>query len=119
MARVVAVALVLAFSCAMIATAVTQNHPMKGPVLDRVLGQSELFAGFLVALQEQKELWKAKGIDLTPAELVKRHREIGCQKDEAGMIVVTFFPEKLQIGGSVTYYVDPNVLKVVKTTHGR
>jgi len=86
---------------------------------EKMYAKSELFAGFLVALEEQKVYWQKQGVTLTPRELMTRHREIGCQKDESGMIVVTFYPEQSLPGGSVRYYVDPKELKVVKKSFGR
>ena len=86
---------------------------------EHIFVSSDLFAGFLVALEAQKEYWRSQGVDLTPRELIARHGKIGCQRDEAGMIQVTFYPVRVVLGGDVTYIVDPKELKIVKRRFGR
>ena len=122
MARIISALSSVAILSAMLTAAfvVTEAQPIRKPATDRILGDSELFAGFLVAFEAHKAYWKGKGIDISPAELIKRHTRIACVKDEEGYIVVTFFPEQLlQAGGDVSYFVDSRVLKVVRTEYGK
>jgi hypothetical protein len=98
---------------------VTDQQASARDASEHVFVSSELYAGFLVALDAQKELWRSKGVELTPRELTARHGKIGCRRDEAGMIQVTFYPLGDVAGGDVTYIVDPNGLKIVKTVFGR
>jgi len=87
--------------------------------VDTFLVESDLYAACLVGVQALQAHWREQGVELTPHELTVRHREVGCRRVESGMIKVTFFPATLQVGGSITYYVDPNQLKVVETVYGR
>jgi len=86
---------------------------------DWFLVTSDVYAGCLVGLQALQSHWREQGVELTPHELTIRHGEIGCRRVESGMIMVTFFPPTLQLGGDITYYVDPVQLTLVKTVFGR
>ena len=86
---------------------------------EKVYVSSELFASFLVAFEAQKEYWRERGVELTPRELTLRHQTIGCQRDESGLVDVTFYPDHPMLGGGVRYYVDPKELKIVKRRFGR
>jgi hypothetical protein len=86
---------------------------------ERVFVSSELFAGFLVALDAHRNYMREQGVELTPLELTRSQGKIGCQWDEVGMIDVTFYPERITVGGSVRYIVDPKELKIVRVIFGR
>src|SRR5262249_11621648 len=80
---------------------------------------SSLFGACSSGLEALRSNWKQKGVDLTTRELVVRHSMVGCQSDETGMVEVTFYPPQSQIGGDITYVVDPRPMQVVRTEYGR
>ncbi len=117
MRRALVIAIAIGLGSGLYVPAMDQGTNTTGS--ERIVASSELFAGFLVALEDQRTYWGEKGVTLTPRELTKRNSEIQCYKDGSGVIVITFYSKPLLPGGSVRYYVDPKELKVVKRSSGR
>ena len=79
-----------------------------------ILASSDLLAAFLVAYDAQHEAWKAKGVQLTPRELIARHYSVQISREGSEQVVVSFAPSSPSVsGGGVTYHVDTRTLKVV------
>lgn len=79
-----------------------------------VLAPSDLFAAFLVAYDAQRASWQARGVQLSPRELIARHYAIHIARDGDRRVAVMFAPKSPFVsGGGVTYFVDTEALKVV------
>ena len=89
-------------------------------VVSAIGGESRVFAAFLVAYESERQRLAAKGVRLTPAELVKRHYWIRCSLTEKGVVEVGFGPATSgSTGGGVSYTIDADLLKVNGSSFSR